>query len=166
MQPILPQVIDIITGNQLNLFVWLSQEHSSALILSRWGSINRGVQRINWNSRQGCTSSTVSGFCKTTNKWLYMVSAGVTLPGKPHLTSHYHWFILSESRSGMFIMAKDIMRLSGWIALQLIVLGCCYEFFEKSFQVLVEKHVQLALSKWCAILKTLDIFEYFYHSHE
>lgn len=46
----------------------------------------------------------------------------------------------------MFIMAKDVMRLSGWIALQLIVLGC-YEFFEKSFQVLVEKHVQLALSK-------------------
>ena len=47
----------------------------------------------------------------------------------------------------MFIMAKDVMRLSGWIALQLIVLGCCYEFVEKSFQVLVEKHVQLALSK-------------------
>lgn len=46
----------------------------------------------------------------------------------------------------MFVMAKDVM-LFGWIVLQLIVLGCFYDFFKKSFQVLVEKHLQLALSK-------------------
>lgn len=57
----------------------------------------------------------------------------------------------------MFIMAKDVMLLFGWTAGQLIVLGCFY-VFKKSFQVLVEKHLQLALGKRCAILETLDIF--------
>lgn len=63
------------------------------------------------------------------------------------------------SRAGMFIMAKHIMLLSGWIVLQWTVLGCSYDFFFlKSFQVLVEKHLQLALNKWCAILKHLTYF--------
>lgn len=48
-----------------------------------------------------------------------MVSTGVMLPRTPHLTSYYHCHP-QESRSGMFIMAKERMLLLGWILLQLI----------------------------------------------
>ena len=47
----------------------------------------------------------------------------------------------------MSVMAKDVLLLFGWTVLQWIVLGCLLGFFKKSFQVLVEKHLQLALSK-------------------
>lgn len=34
----------------------------------------------------------------------------------------------------MFVMAKDVMLLFGWIVLQLIVLGCFYEFLKSLFR--------------------------------
>lgn len=43
------------------------------------------------------------------------VSTGVTLPGKPHLTSHYHCFILRKAGVECLSWQKDVMQLSGWI---------------------------------------------------
>lgn len=101
------------------------------------------------------------GFCKLCVNHS-MVSTSVRSPRTPHLTSYYHCVILRKAGVECLSWQRIECCYSGWILLQLIVLGCfiCFCFwviFEKSFQVLVEKHLQLALNKRCALLKTRDI---------
>lgn len=73
-----------------------------------------------------------------------MVSVGVPGPREPHLTSQCHCFILSKA-------GVECLSWKGHNAAIgvdcLMVLGCLFDFFKKSLQVLVEKHLQLALSK-------------------
>lgn len=128
--PILPQelcIISIITRDQLNLFVWLGQEHSSALLLSRLESINHRVT---------CSIVTETAIGSPINNctWLLQSYKYMTLwspqvsqdPG--NLTWLHSITVSSLGKQEWNVYHGKGHNAAIWLDC-LMVLGCLFDFF-------------------------------------